>query len=204
MDNITWKTIDKNAEVELIEKRSRFIARAFCVTTEADALAYLTKIRTRHRDATHNVYAYVLRENNIARFSDDGEPSGTAGKPIIDILKKEELVDIIIIVTRYFGGTLLGTGGLVRAYSDAAKGALTEAGIITIRCLHSFRVTFPYEYFSAVQSRGYAQLDADYGEVITLTLCAENPDEFTNDINDATNGTAKIIKGELTCQKFCY
>ena len=203
MDSLSWRTIEMDAEFELVEKRSRFIARAFCVTDESTALEKLMQIKTQHRDAAHNVYAYYIRENNIARFSDDGEPGGTAGMPAMDILKKENLVDVMVVVTRYFGGTLLGTGGLVRAYSASAKGAIDAAKIITVKCLPSFKVLFPYEYLRAVQNRGYIQISADYGENVSLLLCAEDPNRFINDMNDATNGTAKIIEGEIICQRSC-
>ena len=104
------------AEIEYIEKKSRFIGRVWPVESEAEALACIEKMRKQHYDATHNVYAYVIDENNIFRYSDDNEPSGTAGMPVLDTIRKEGIVDVCVVVTRYFGGTLLGTGGLVHAY----------------------------------------------------------------------------------------
>ena len=112
-----YKTIRNAAEDEFVEKRSRFIGHALPVTTEEEALAFIAEMKSKYWDASHNVYAYILREGGIQRFSDDGEPQGTAGIPTLDVLRKEGLTDLVVVVTRYFGGILLGGGGLVRAYS---------------------------------------------------------------------------------------
>ena len=112
-----YKTIELEADDFFIEKKSRFIGYAKPIKTQQEALDFIAKIKSKHWDATHNVYAYVLRENNIQRYSDDGEPGGTAGVPMLDVLLKEGVVDACVVGTRYFGGTLLGAGGLVRAYS---------------------------------------------------------------------------------------
>ena len=120
-----YKTLRGPAEAELTEKRSVFICRVKPVSTEEEALAFLNDIRRRFSDARHNVYAYALRGNGISRFSDDGEPHGTAGLPTLDVLRKGGIVDAVAVTTRYFGGILLGTGGLVRAYSLAASMAVS-------------------------------------------------------------------------------
>ena len=112
-----YKTVEKENNDEFIEKKSRFIGYIKPVKTQEEAVEFINSIKSRHWDATHNVYAYVLRENNIQRYSDDGEPSGTAGVPVLDVLLKNELVDVCVVVTRYFGGTMLGAGGLVCASS---------------------------------------------------------------------------------------
>ena len=127
-----YKTVEKEASDFFIEKKSKFIGYAKPVKTQEEAVEFISKIKSKHWDATHNVYAYVLRENNIQRYSDDGEPSGTAGVPVLDVMLKESLVDVCVVATRYFGGTLLGAGGLVRAYSHTSKIALEAAGIITM------------------------------------------------------------------------
>ena len=132
---MSYITLRKEAGAELVEKKSRFIARACPVKTEQEALGFLEDIRAQNRTASHNVFAYRLRERNLSRYSDDGEPSGTAGMPVLDILERGDITDAIIVVTRYFGGTLLGTGGLVRAYSGSAGMAVTEAGIVTMEDL---------------------------------------------------------------------
>ena len=124
-------TLLKQATVELVEKKSVFIGHAKPVETETEAADFVSLIRKKHSDATHNVFAYMLNGGSIARYSDDGEPQGTAGIPVLDIIKKGGFCDAVIVVTRYFGGTLLGAGGLVRAYSAVAKLAVDAAGIVT-------------------------------------------------------------------------
>lgn len=114
----------------LVERKSEFLAYAAHVITEAEALAFLESIRKKHSDARHNVYAYMLKQGNLMRYSDDGEPQGTAGMPVLDVIRKSGFTDAILVVTRYFGGILLGTGGLVRAYSAAAKLAVDDAKIV--------------------------------------------------------------------------
>ena len=119
-----YKTVKKQSQSLLIEKKSKFIANVKPVDNEDDALAFLNEMRSKYSDATHNVYAYVIDENNIFRYSDDGEPSGTAGMPVLDAIRKSGIVDVVVVVTRYFGGTLLGTGGLVHTYGASAKQGL--------------------------------------------------------------------------------
>ena len=126
-----YTTILEFARFEYEEKKSVFIGEAAPVETESDALAFIESAKKRYPDAKHHVYAYVLRENSIMRFSDDKEPQGTAGMPTLDVIRKRNCTDTIVVVTRYFGGTLLGTGGLVRAYTAATVGALEKAQIIT-------------------------------------------------------------------------
>ncbi len=142
---MNYKTLENSSCTEFVEKKSRFIGRAFHVTSEEQALNILGEIRSQHWDATHNVYAYVIRENNIARFSDDGEPAKTAGAPVMNVITGEGLCDCLIIVTRYFGGTLLGAGGLVRAYGKSAKMAVDEAGIavMTVCLRYSANLSYP-------------------------------------------------------------
>ena len=131
-----YKTVRREANDEFVEKRSRFIGYVKPVSTEEEATAFISQIRSRHWDARHNVYAYSLREGNIKRYSDDGEPSGTAGMPVLDVIVKNGIVDVCVVVTRYFGGVLLGTGGLVRAYSQGCKLALDAGEIILMQsCL---------------------------------------------------------------------
>ena len=131
-----YKTVLSNAKDEFVEKRSRFIGYCKPVTCEQEAVDFINEKRSEHWNATHNVYAYSLREGNIKRYSDDGEPSGTAGMPCLDVIVKNEIYDVCVVVTRYFGGVLLGTGGLVRAYSHGAKIALDAAKIAVMQnCL---------------------------------------------------------------------
>lgn len=131
-----YKTVLKNASDEFVEKRSRFIGYCKPVKTEQEAIDFINEKRSEHWNATHNVYAYSLREGNIKRYSDDGEPSGTAGMPVLDVIVKNEIFDVVVVVTRYFGGVLLGTGGLVRAYSHGSKIAVEAAKpVIMQNCL---------------------------------------------------------------------
>lgn len=131
-----YKTVLENASDEFVEKRSRFIGYCKPVKTEQEAIDFINEKRSEHWNATHNVYAYSLREGNIKRYSDDGEPSGTAGMPVLDVIVKNEIFDVVVVVTRYFGGVLLGTGGLVRAYSRGSKIAVEAAKpVIMQNCL---------------------------------------------------------------------
>ena len=131
-----YKTVLENASDEFVEKRSLFIGYCKPVKTEQEAIDFINEKRSEHWNATHNVYAYSLREGNIKRYSDDGEPSGTAGMPVLDVIVKNEIFDVVVVVTRYFGGVLLGTGGLVRAYSHGSKIAVEAAKpVIMQNCL---------------------------------------------------------------------
>lgn len=134
MDN--YKTVLREASDSFVEKKSRFIGHCKPVKTEAEAIEFIKSIKSEHWDASHNVYAYVLRDGGIMRYSDDGEPQGTAGVPVLDVLQKSGIVDAALVVTRYFGGVLLGGGGLVRAYSHAASiGVAAAEPVIMEKCL---------------------------------------------------------------------
>ena len=147
-----YKTIQKEAFGEFVERHSKFISYAKPVETEDDAISFINKIKTKHWDAKHNVYAYSLLKGSIMRYSDDGEPHGTAGVPVLDILKKNEVTNIVIVVTRYFGGILLGTGGLVRAYSSAAKLALDSAVIINMVSCFRAQLFCDYSLYGKISS----------------------------------------------------
>ncbi len=147
-----YKTIQKEAFGEFVERHSKFISYAKPVETEDDAISFINKIKTKHWDAKHNVYAYSLLKGSIMRYSDDGEPHGTAGVPVLDILKKNEVTNIVIVVTRYFGGILLGTGGLVRAYSSAAKLALDSAVVINMVSCFRAQLFCNYSLYGKISS----------------------------------------------------
>ena len=142
-----YKTIKTASSDEFIVKKSRFIGYVKPVKTQEEALEFISEIKSKHWDATHNVYAYTLRDGGVRRFSDDGEPQGTAGIPSLDVLLKEEVVDCCVVVTRYFGGIMLGAGGLVRAYSHVAKIALDAGGIITMSLCKIVRVKTDYNFY---------------------------------------------------------
>ena len=127
-----YRTVKAMAEAELVEKRSRFIAQVFPIKSEAEALEHIANAKKKYWDARHNVYAYILREGGTCRYTDDGEPSGTAGAPICNVLEKRGLTNILVVITRYFGGIKLGAGGLVRAYSKSVLEAINEAEILEV------------------------------------------------------------------------
>lgn len=142
-----YKTIGGSAEARFTEKKSEFIGYIRHTATEEEALAFLSGVRAMHRKASHNCYAYLLRENNISRHSDDGEPSGTAGAPIYEVLRREGLTDVTCVVTRYFGGILLGTGGLTRAYAQGAKLAVDAAELLCMDTARRLRLTLAYPLY---------------------------------------------------------
>lgn len=196
-----YKTVRTQGEALLVEKKSKFIATVRPVETEEEALSFLRELRSKYSDATHNVYAYVIDENNIFRYSDDGEPGGTAGMPTLDTIRKEGLVDVAVVVTRYFGGTLLGTGGLVHAYGAACREGLSAAGIITrILCdIVSVRVdyTMAGKMQYMISADGYILEDTLYENEVIFKVCLEKDrvDKFIADTTEITCGKA-IIKRE--------
>lgn len=167
-----YYTPAKQAEAEIVEKKSRFIGYIKPVSTEAEALEFLNQIRKKHWDATHNVYAYVIRENSVSRFSDDGEPAKTAGAPVLDVIQKEGLTDVIVVVTRYFGGTLLGTGGLVKAYSKSAKAAMDAAGKAKRILCTAFFLGMSYPMWNKLEKEldGCVVRDIQYSDEVNVSL----------------------------------
>lgn len=191
-----WLTLQTTASASLTERKSEFIATAAPVHTEEEALAFVAAMRKRYADARHNVYAYLLREGNTSRFSDDGEPHGTAGLPILDVLRGEGLTDVAVVVTRYFGGILLGTGGLVRAYSQSARLAIDAAGRAQIVPLTVFTLRVSYADLRRVESLlaslPLSRLDAVYAEDVLLTFAIreEGYDPLAAALSERTNGRA--------------
>ena len=187
---------------EFIEKRSRFIGEVRYTPTEEEALAFIAEINEKHKTATHNVYAYSIRSNNIMRYSDNGEPQGTAGMPVLDVFRKEEVFDFCCVVTRYFGGILLGGGGLVRAYSHSAKIALDAAGIAVMRLWRKGEMSVPYNLFEIVQKLlsdlGAKNIVSDYGAEVTLSFVipSEDFDALSAKVFDMSAGSVSVICGE--------
>jgi len=183
-------------EAELIEKRSRFIGRVWRTDTEAEALERLRETRERHRDATHNVYAYMIRGNNITRYSDDGEPSGTSGMPTLNVFASEKVTNVCCVVTRYFGGILLGTGGLVRAYSKAAKMALDAAGVARMDNWVSLLISCEYSFYERLKRLlddfGAEGVETDFGADVAAEALvrADRAEAFQSALVEATNGKA--------------
>ncbi len=189
-----YKTVARESETLIVEKKSKFISHVKPVDNEADALEYLSAIRSRYADARHNVYAYVIDENNIFRYSDDGEPSGTAGMPVLDSIRKRGIVDVVVVITRYFGGTLLGTGGLVRAYSASAQKGLCQSGIIIRTMCDIIAVGVGYDMVGKIQytlaKEGFDIEDTVYADDVTFYISSpkEKTDRLMAVLVDITGG----------------
>lgn len=199
-----FKTVYQGASAEIVEKKSRFIADVFPVTTEEEALYVLEKVKKQYWDARHHCWAYVIgREQVQERCSDDGEPSGTAGKPILEVIRGQELHDVLIVVTRYFGGTLLGTGGLVRAYTLAAQEGLALSNIITRIDGVKLQIETDYTGLGKIQyllgQRGIPVFESEYTEKVQLTVLipVEEEKKLTSEIIEATNGQAVVEREEM-------
>ncbi|MDO5155188.1 MAG: YigZ family protein [Eubacteriales bacterium] len=188
---------------EIVEKKSRFIGYVKHAETEEEALEFVNEIKKKHYDARHNCYAYTVGvEQPVLRFSDDGEPGGTAGKPILEVITGQELYNVCIVVTRYFGGTLLGTGGLVRAYTDAAKACIMATKTVKNRFVVPFDITTNYTDLGKIQyilgNEGIVILDSVYGEDVLL-----NTEIFIDDVEriekllvEATAARVVVVKSD--------
>ncbi|MGI5979765.1 MAG: YigZ family protein [Oscillospiraceae bacterium] len=191
-----------DGEAEFTEKHSRFIGRVRRTDTEEDALSMLREIREAHRDATHNVFAYRIWENNLTRYSDDGEPAGTSGLPTLGVFTGAEVTNVCCVVTRYFGGTLLGTGGLVRAYTKAAQLALEAAGIAQMALFTRFTLALPYPFYERTQrllaAYGAVTESVDFGTDVQIEalIRTEQADRFEAALTDESAGRAVILRGE--------
>lgn len=186
-------------EEEFIEKKSRFIGRIWPVETEEEALARIQEMKKKHYDATHNCWAYIIRDGAV-RFSDDGEPGGTAGMPMLQVLQREELYNVVCVVTRYFGGILLGAGGLVRAYTKGAKIAVDAAGKSMKRVWTVLYVPCPYSFYERVrleaEAFGGIVRKADFGAEVELELLfpEAKTQEFLDRLTDMTAGAVESME----------
>ena len=191
-------------EDEFVEKKSRFIGRVWPVETEEEALAKIAEMKKQHYDATHNCWAYVLKSGAM-RFSDDGEPGGTAGNPMMQVLQKENIFNVVCVVTRYFGGTLLGAGGLVRAYTKGAKIAIDAAGKSMKRVWSVLYIPCPYTFYERVkletEAFGGVIRDTQFGAEVELEILVAQPQAqaFLDKILDMTSGT---VEGMETGQEY--
>ena len=193
----------RSATAEFIEKKSRFIAYISPAATEEEALAFLRSIREKHREATHNVYAYRIKNNNICRYSDDGEPSGTAGMPLLEAFSRQDIYDFCCVATRYFGGTLLGAGGLVRAYARCGTIALEASGIGMMREITMCAITIPYSLYEntrrLLNAENADNITEDFGSEILLkfTLPTEEVESLGKKLTELTAGKVSIqIEGK--------
>lgn len=201
----TYKTVRQFASDELVEKRSRFIGYCKPVSSQDEAIAFINEIKSKHWDARHNVYAYVVRDEGISRYSDDNEPQGTAGIPVLDAIRKRGITDCVVVVTRYFGGVLLGAGGLVRAYSAAAKLAIDAAqeremimcSVCTLSCSYTL-----YGKVSALIARFEGGVDdADFADEVRLRF--HLPEDNLNAFNKAlSEESAGKYQANEACKNF--
>lgn len=187
----SFYTIKESVTDELVEKKSRFIAKIFYVQSEEEANQKIEEVKKENRDARHNVFAYRL-ENGFEKYSDDGEPSGTAGVPILDILRGEKLVNVLVVVTRYFGGILLGTGGLVRAYSGATKLALKLANKIEMKLCVEYKIVVDYDSYNSLQhyflNNNITVLSSNFLDAIEINVLVidSQTEKFLYDLNEIT------------------
>lgn len=194
-----YKTILEPGTDEIVEKKSRFIGYVKHTETEEEAVAFVNEIRKKHFDARHNCYAYsVDGQQQTIRFSDDGEPGGTAGKPILEVITGRGLCDVCIVVTRYFGGTLLGTGGLVRAYTDAAKACIGATDMVTKCLVVPMKLTTNYTDLGKIQyllnNQEIPIIDSAYGEdvVLQIEVLADEAEQIKKKLVEATAARIQI------------
>ena len=193
-----WYTLYKGGIGEYEEKKSRFIATLEPVSSEEEAATFIAAIRKKYWDARHNCSAFIIGDDGrVSRCSDDGEPSGTAGRPMLDVLAGEHITNACVVVTRYFGGTLLGTGGLVRAYSAAVKDAVANSTVITK--INGYTVDFACDYndhgkiqYMAAQ-KGYHINDTGFGQDVRIEIITDDEDKLIKAVTDVTSGRAKCI-----------
>jgi uncharacterized YigZ family protein len=201
---MNYFTISKAASDSFIEKKSEFIGYIAPVKTNDEAVAFINEIKAMHRKARHNVYAYILREDNISRYSDDGEPQGTAGVPVLEVLQKRGLTDVCVVVTRYFGGILLGGGGLLRAYSHAASIACDAAHIMDMRLCHRITIKTDYNLYGKINyilpNFDVITVNSDFADAVTLEILvmSEKLDALRKELTEVTNDSAEVTDlGEL-------
>ena len=203
----SYITIHHYASFEYEDRKSVFIGEAMPISTEEEALHFIETVKKQYPDARHHVYAYVLRENSIMRFSDDGEPQGTAGMPVLDIIRKNNLTNTAIVVTRYFGGTLLGPGGLVRAYTAAALGAVEKAEIITYDVYVSVNIETTYSDFQkfapVFSETGFRSSDVRYTDKVILNGSVRKSNVYVL-IDKLVQITSGRVKVQIIDEKFDF
>ena len=189
-----------------VDRKSEFLGYAAHVTTEEEAIAFVSTIRKKHSDARHNVYAYMLKEGNITRYSDDGEPQGTAGIPVLDIIRKIGFTDAVIVVTRYFGGILLGTGGLVRAYTAAARDAVRDAGVAVYEDFDILEFTTDYSFYQRVagilSKHSAIEESAEFTDAVTVraSVRASSSSTLADALFSASSGRVTALVTE-SCKR---
>jgi len=195
---MSYKTIYEEAQDSFIEKKSEFIGHIAPVKTAEEAVAFIERIRSENRKARHNVYAYVLRDKNTSRYSDDGEPQGTGGVPVLDVIIKSGLTDVCVVVTRYFGGVLLGASGLVRAYTQGCKIAVNAARIMEMHECSRFEFSCDYNMYGKVSYvlPGFEVFKEkeDFADIVNISVLvkSERCEEFRKTITDISNGQIEL------------
>ena len=199
----TYKTLHSFGSDEYIVEKSTFIGYAKPIKSEEEAVEFINEIKKKHKDATHNVWAYTVGETmNIQRYSDDGEPQGTAGIPTLEVIKKEDLRDVVVVVTRYFGGIKLGAGGLVRAYTTGAKVGIEASQIIEKVKYKEVGITIDYNQIGKVQNEimnmGYTIKDTLYTDKVQIIVYSREEDvqSLKSKMTDITSGTAELSESE--------
>ena len=189
-------------EAEFVEKRSRFIGQVWPVDSEEEARRRIEETRRRHHDARHNCWCYVLRDGNVLRYSDDGEPQGTAGQPMLNVFLKEGVTNVCCVVTRYFGGILLGAGGLTRAYGGTAKLALDAAGVSRMRLWSTLAVPCSYALYERMrlltEQSGGVIADTDFGTdvVLSVLMPSELVERFRANVTELSAGSVEVLVEE--------
>ncbi|MDE6665924.1 MAG: YigZ family protein [Ruminococcus sp.] len=195
---MNYFTVSEPVRASFIEKRSEFICYLSPVRTNDEAVEFINSVRCEHRKAKHNVYAYILRNDNISRYSDDGEPQGTAGVPVLDVLRKRGLTDVCAVVTRYFGGILLGGGGLVRAYSHAVSLACDSAKIMNMCMCHRIKIKTDYGMYGKISyilpAFDTITVSSDFGSDVILEILVLNDrlDSLKKELTEITNGAVAV------------
>ncbi|MGE5453941.1 MAG: YigZ family protein [Methylocystaceae bacterium] len=201
MEIESYQTVKERAVVEIVIRKSRFISAVAPITTEVDAARFVSEIKAVHKEANHNVWAWVVDERQM-RCSDDGEPSGTAGRPVLEVIQRKGLVQIAMVVTRYFGGILLGAGGLVRAYSQAAQEVIAAAGIQLVQLYRVIEIVVDYSISSQIkyylEQQPVQKLMVDYGEKVVFHVCClpQELEALTYTLGEMTGGRVELLQRE--------
>lgn len=198
-----YKSIHKYGRDEIIINKSRFICSVLPISSEEEALEFIEKVKKEFKEASHNVYAYVVgQNNNVQRFTDDGEPSGTAGLPVLNVINQENLKNVVIVVTRYFGGVLLGAGGLARAYSKSAKTGLEKGLLVDKTLYYEISATIEYTMLGKIENElsknNFIIKDKKYGENVDIQVLVrdEEIDKINSLFNEVTSGKAQLSVGQ--------
>lgn len=198
-----YKSIHQYGRDEIIINKSKFICSVLPISSEEEAIEFIEKIKKEFKEASHNVYSYTVGQNsNIQRFTDDGEPSGTAGMPVLNVINQENLKNVVVVVTRYFGGVLLGAGGLARAYSKSAKIGLEKGLIVHKKLYHEIYAKIEYTMLGKIENEltknNFIIKDKTYGESVDIIVLAsdEEVERLKNILNDATSGNVGLSMGQ--------